>query len=165
MNIFQSHKSKFLSKILKPGLNVLDYGCGPGGYSIPTAIIVGKSGKVFAADIRSFRIQKVEKAAKKKKLNIETILIEKEKNDTGLEDCCIDVIFCFNMLHFVKDSNSNDLISEFHRVLKENSILYVYCQYLKEKELLSKVTSLNLFKLAEKVGKIHYFLKVEKNPK
>jgi len=30
---------------------VLDYGCGPGSYSIAAAEVVGDSGKVFAADI------------------------------------------------------------------------------------------------------------------
>ena len=39
---------------IKPGFHVLDYGCGPGGYIVPLAELVGKSGKIYALDILSF---------------------------------------------------------------------------------------------------------------
>ena len=42
---------------IKPGFHVLDYGCGPGGYIIPLAESVGKSGEIYALDIHPLAIQ------------------------------------------------------------------------------------------------------------
>jgi len=42
---------------IKPGFHVLDYGCGPGGYIIAAAELVGKSGKIYALDIHPLAIQ------------------------------------------------------------------------------------------------------------
>ena len=36
---------------IEPGYSVLDFGCGPGGFTIAAAKLVGTSGEVFAADI------------------------------------------------------------------------------------------------------------------
>ena len=60
---------------IKPGDSVLDYGCGPGSYTIAAAQMVGDSGKVYALDIHPFAVRQVQKKAAKKGLNnIETIL-------------------------------------------------------------------------------------------
>ena len=51
---FFSSPIKILEKIgIRSGWNVLDYGAGPGSYSIPAAQLVGPTGKVYAADIHT----------------------------------------------------------------------------------------------------------------
>jgi len=45
---------------VKPGFHVLDDGCGPGGYIIPLAKLVGESGMVYALDIHSLAVRKVQ---------------------------------------------------------------------------------------------------------
>jgi ubiquinone/menaquinone biosynthesis C-methylase UbiE len=45
---------------IKPGLRVLDYGCGPGGYVADAAERVGESGTVYALDIHPLAIQRVQ---------------------------------------------------------------------------------------------------------
>jgi ubiquinone/menaquinone biosynthesis C-methylase UbiE len=44
---------KILRKIdnIRNGSSVLDYGCGPGNFTIAAAELVGDKGKVYAADI------------------------------------------------------------------------------------------------------------------
>jgi len=60
---------------IKSGDIILDYGCGPGNFSIPAAQIVGDKGKVFAADMHPLSEQFVLKNARKANItNIETIL-------------------------------------------------------------------------------------------
>ena len=51
---------------IKPGFHVLDYGCGPGGYIIAAAELVGKSGKIYALDIHPPAIQTVQSIIFKK---------------------------------------------------------------------------------------------------
>jgi len=44
---------------LKPGQTVLEVGCGPGFFTIPTARIVGEKGMVYAVDINPLAIRRV----------------------------------------------------------------------------------------------------------
>ena len=56
---------KILNEIgIKPNLILLDYGCGPGSFSLAAAELVGKTGKVFALDIHPLALKKVKKNGK-----------------------------------------------------------------------------------------------------
>jgi ubiquinone/menaquinone biosynthesis C-methylase UbiE len=48
---------------LAPGARVLDYGCGPGSYSITAAELVGSDGSVLALDIYSGAVETVQRKA------------------------------------------------------------------------------------------------------
>ena len=43
------------------GVTVLDYGCGPGYYSIVAAEMVSETGKIYALDILPMAVEKVRK--------------------------------------------------------------------------------------------------------
>jgi len=140
---------------LKSGYMVLDYGCGPGSFSIGAAGIVGPSGKILAADIHPLAIEKVRKRAEKKGLtNIETILTD---CDTGLKDNSIDMIICFDVFHGILQQEK--ILKEFHRVLKPENQIALDDHHFNEEEILSKITVNGLFKLKEKKGKIYFFTK------
>ncbi|MCK5145001.1 MAG: class I SAM-dependent methyltransferase, partial [Candidatus Heimdallarchaeota archaeon] len=156
---FRSPKKKLEGINLQDGYIILDYGAGLGSHTLPTAEIVGESGKVYAADINPLSIQTIKKAAKNRGLgNIETILVD-VKNETGLEDNCVDIVFCFDMLGYVNRKNGarDRLIKEFHRVMKPKSLLYLNSYRITEKELISIVTGQNLFKFSKKLKKLLMF--------
>lgn len=140
---------------IKPGFHVLDYGCGPGGYIVPLAKLVGKSGKIYALDIHPLAIQRVQNIASKKKLtNVKTIYSDCK---TRLPDNSIDVVLLYDTFHDLSDPN--EVLEELHRVLKPNGILSFSDHHIKEDEILSQVTNSGLFRLSEK-GKFTYnFLK------
>lgn len=50
---------KILKSYVKTGMTVLDFGCGPGVFSIPIAKMVGPSGRVIAADLQPGMLEKV----------------------------------------------------------------------------------------------------------
>jgi len=51
-------RKKILGEVaIERGLQVLDYGCGPGGYSIAAAKIVGETGMVYALDIQPLAVR------------------------------------------------------------------------------------------------------------
>lgn len=148
-----------LNKIaIKSGDYILDYGCGPGSYTIAAAELVGLSGKIFAADINPFAIEKVKSKSEKKKLNnIKTIITDCK---TGLNENYLDKIICFDTLHDINDRKL--LLNEFHRILKPNAILVLDDHHLSEEEILNEIKNDNLFKLYEKKQGLYLFTKTEK---
>lgn len=155
-DIFKNPMNKVNVLKLKSGYMVLDYGCGPGSFSIGAAGVVGPSGKIYAADIHPLAIEKVRNRAKKKGLtNIETILTD---CDTGLKDNSIDMIICFDVFHNIL--HPEKILKEFHRVLKQDFQLALDDHHFNEEEILSKITANGLFKLKEKKEKIYFFTKV-----
>jgi len=50
---------KILEPYIKPGMTVLDLGCGPGFFTIEIARMLNCSGKVIAADIQNGMLDKV----------------------------------------------------------------------------------------------------------
>ncbi len=156
-DIFHSPLEKIRISNIKQGDIVLDYGCGSGSYTIIAAEEIGPGGKIIAADIHPMALIKVRKRAGKKGFtNIETIQTECA---TGLDDESIDVVICFDVIHDIP--NKNDILNEFHRVLKPKSTLSLDDHHLKEDEILDLITSEGLFELTEKIDKQYNFIKVE----
>jgi len=54
---------------LQPGMNALDFGCGPGRLTIPMAEKVGSQGRVTAVDIQAGMLQRVQEKAQLKKVD------------------------------------------------------------------------------------------------
>jgi ubiquinone/menaquinone biosynthesis C-methylase UbiE len=142
---------------IKPGFHVLDYGCGPGGYIIPLAGLVGKSGKVYALDIHPLAIQRVKDIASKKQLtNVETILSDCQ---TGLSDNSLDAVLLYDIFHHLSDPDV--VLKELHRVLKPDGILSFSDHHMKEKEIVAVVTNSGFFRLLRKGQRTYTFLKEE----
>ena len=139
---------------IKPGFQVLDYGCGPGGYIVPLAKLVGESGKVYALDIHPLAVQKVQDIASKKQLiNVETILSDCK---TGLPDKSLDAVLLYDVFHELSDPDG--VLQELHRVLKPDGILSFSDHHMKEKEMVAAVTNSGLFRLSRKGQRTYTFL-------
>ena len=142
---------------IKPGFQVLDYGCGPGGYIIPLAELVGKSGKIYALDIHPLAVQAVQRiASQKQPTNVETILSDCE---TGLPDNSMDVILLYDTFHALSDPNG--VLAELHRVLKPDGTLSFSDHHMREHEIVSKVTHRGLFRLSKRSKRTYSLLKKE----
>ncbi len=141
---------------IKEGNIVLDYGSGPGSYSIAAAEVVGNTGKVYAADIHPLAIEEVKKRANEKELkNIVTILTD---CDTKLEDNTIDVVLLLDIYHDLSDPES--ILEEIHRVLKKNGWLSVDDHHFKDDEIVGKIIDKGLFKFIERKDELFNFTKV-----
>jgi ubiquinone/menaquinone biosynthesis C-methylase UbiE len=140
---------------IKRGHHVLDYGCGPGSCALAAARIVGEEGKVFAADVPPLAIRQVEGTARKRRLsNVKGILTECQ---TGLPDECIDVALLYDVFHEL--SSPDDVLRELHRVLKPQSVLSFSDHHVTSEEIVSRVTSGNLFRLQARGKRTHTFLR------
>jgi ubiquinone/menaquinone biosynthesis C-methylase UbiE len=130
---------------IEPGFHVLDFGCGPGSYSICAGRLVGDGGKIYATDIHPLALKSVRKKAGKAGLkNVETVLTN---GKTGLSDGSVDVVMLYDVFHHLREPEA--LLKEFHRVLKPGGLLSFSDHHMKEADIVSSVTNSGLFKLLE----------------
>jgi ubiquinone/menaquinone biosynthesis C-methylase UbiE len=142
---------------IRKGWSVLDFGCGPGSYSIAAAKIVGASGKVYAVDLHPKALEMVErKAASAGLKNIETIFSELE---TGLAESSVDAVLLHGGLGQRKDVRS--LLRELHRVVKKKGSLHVRNSGFKEGRLEDIMVKDGLFHIKGSYMDILHFGKLE----
>lgn len=153
-DLFNDPLKKIKNAKVSKGYHILDYGCGPGAYTIAAAKLVGDSGKVYAADIHPLSAKKIN--AKALSMRLENVKPITTDCYTGLDDESIDTILCFDMFHMLKEPNN--VLKEFHRVIKPNSILSLDCHHLND--IQSRVEQSKYFKLVEKIDKTYNFKKV-----
>jgi ubiquinone/menaquinone biosynthesis C-methylase UbiE len=89
-DFFRPRKDVMKEVGIKEGFQVLDYGCGSGSYVKAVIELVGKSGKLYALDVRPIAIEMIKQIALRNHLtNVETVLTD---CNTGLPDNSIDVV-------------------------------------------------------------------------
>jgi ubiquinone/menaquinone biosynthesis C-methylase UbiE len=155
-DLFLPRKNILKELDIKPGFNILDYGCGPGSYTTVAAQLVGETGKVYALDIHPLAIQKVKNLAKRKGLtNIETI---QSDCATGLKDESIDIVFLYDVIHGLSELDA--VLKELYRVLKPSGILSSNDHHFEENEIISKITNAGLFRFLRKGKRTYNFSKV-----
>jgi ubiquinone/menaquinone biosynthesis C-methylase UbiE len=149
-------REKVLEEVeIKPGSAILDFGCGPGSYSLIVSKYVGESGKVYALDIHPLAGKRIQDIAGKKGLkNIETIFSDCA---TGLPDSSIDIILLYDIFHML--GNPDKVLKELYRVLKSNGKLSFSDHHMKENDIKIKVSSNGLFKLQKRGKRTYTFVK------
>jgi SAM-dependent methyltransferase len=95
-------------------VDVVDFGCGYGTFTIPAAKII--VGKIYAFDIEPEMIETVKRKAKKLNLvNVETVVRDFMSEGSGLKNASVDYVFLFNILHLEKPEL---LLNDSYRILK-----------------------------------------------
>jgi ubiquinone/menaquinone biosynthesis C-methylase UbiE len=114
---------------IRKGQTVLDFGCGSGTYTIPTAKIVGGKGIVYALDKDSKVLNKLIQRAKLTGLNhIEPMHTHGELS-IDLADNSVDVTLLFDVLHSYYFPSSDDrrrLLDEVRRISKAEALILIY---------------------------------------
>ena len=131
---------------LKEGMAVVDYGCGPGRYTLPIARLVGSKGKVFAVDIQPLAISTVRKKAARESLtNIEAILVD--SYNTGIQSSSIDLVLLVDTLHLIGDCDA--LFREIQRILKQDGVLFMDPGHMKMSRAREIVEGTGLFTITD----------------
>jgi ubiquinone/menaquinone biosynthesis C-methylase UbiE len=113
---------KVLKGRIKEGMVVLEFGCGPGFFTPEIARMVGKSGKVVAADLQEGMLQKVMTKIEKSGLEGRLVLHKCEENRIGFTGK-VDLVLAFDMMHEVADKKR--ILSEMKSLLKPDGRLYI----------------------------------------
>jgi ubiquinone/menaquinone biosynthesis C-methylase UbiE len=118
---------------IRAGHVVLDFGCGSGTYTIPAAKLVGNGGRVYALDINSNFLDRMEERAKQGGLTNIVRIDASGEGEIPLENGVIDVILLIDVLHLIE--NREALFNEAYRILKRGGLLSVYPMHVAEKEV------------------------------
>lgn len=94
--------AKILKGYVKEGMTVLDWGCGPGYFSIPMARMAGPDGKVIAADVQEGMLEVLRKNKEYEEVKSRLILHKCEASAIGLERE-FDLILVFYVFHEMPD--------------------------------------------------------------
>jgi SAM-dependent methyltransferase len=136
---------------VKSGQTVVDFGCGPGVFSLASASIVGHRGKVYALDVRPSALEHLRESASRQGLdNIETMLLDKSSVSIALENESVDVILLYDVLQEIQDKPG--LVKELHRILRPAGLLSVFPMHLGTDKFLNMINALSLFRLRERYG-------------
>ena len=139
------HAHEVLENVgVKKELVVLDYGCGPGTFAIPSAQIAGEEGRVYALDVRPRALERVGERANDGGLaNIETILADSSGLTIGLQDESVDVILLYDVIQDIDDRWG--LLQELHRVLKGDGFLSIFPMHIGTDRMLEIMNECGLF--------------------
>lgn len=141
---------------IKPGYKVLDFGCGPGGYSITASRITGDKGRVYALDIHPAAIERVRARAEKEKLD--NLKLIQSDGKTGLDRGSINVVLMYDVFHDLDDKAG--VLKELHRVLKPGGTLSFSDHHMGKEKILAELTGEGLFRLKEEGSKTYSFVKI-----
>lgn len=110
---------------IKPGMQVLEIGCGSGAFTIAAARVVGPTGKIYALDIQKDMLNKLNtKLAREDNRDIKNIeIIQKSAYELPFTDSLLDLVFMVTVLQEVPDKQR--ALLETRRVLKPGGILSV----------------------------------------
>lgn len=106
---------KIVSPYVKPGMMVIDVGCGMGLFSIAMARMVGDEGRVIAVDLQQKMLDVLQKRAEKVGVANRIRTHCCEPNRLGVEGP-VDFALAFAMVHEVPDQRR--LLGEIHGCLK-----------------------------------------------
>ena len=99
------------------GLRILDVGCGPG--NLPEYCNIPEGGSWVGMDLWEHQLRQAQEKGVYRHL-FQANLVE----GLPLKDSSFDLVICSEVLMYIP--NSSQMISEFHRVLKENGRVFIY---------------------------------------
>ena len=143
---------------VRRGMAVLDFGCGPGGFSVAAARMVGPEGRVYAVDIHPLALRSVERAAAAKGLgNLRAIPGDRLAD---VPAASIDIALLYDVVHDV--SQVPTVLAWIHRALKPKGVLSVRDHLLDGDAVTSCLTAKGLFRFVDRSGRTSRFERVEK---
>lgn len=93
---------KILHPYVKPGMTVLDFGCGPGFFTVDMAGMVGPHGRVIAADLQDGMLDKLKEKIRGTASEARITLHKCREDKIGLSEK-VDFVLAFYVVHEIPD--------------------------------------------------------------
>ena len=91
---------KILHPYVKEGMTAVDFGCGPGFFTVDMAHMVGESGRVIAVDLQEGMLQKLREKIQGTEHEERIMLHKCEEDNIGIAEQ-VDFILAFYVVHEV----------------------------------------------------------------
>jgi SAM-dependent methyltransferase len=116
---------KLVGDHVKPGMTIVDPGCGFGYVSVPLAKMVGPQGKVISVDIEPRALERVERRARRARVSDRIVTRVCTPKDLGLADFAgeVDLVSVVHTLHEFQDLP--DFLGQVATLLKPDGRLWV----------------------------------------
>jgi ubiquinone/menaquinone biosynthesis C-methylase UbiE len=124
------------------GKVVLDYGCGPGGFSVAAAKLVGPEGRVYAVDVAPIALRYVARGAAR--AGVGNVVVMGADACAGLEDASVDLVLLYDVLHDLTEPHRQ--LGEFHRLLRGGGVLSVSDHHIAGPALVDTITAAGRFR-------------------
>ncbi len=123
VDFFFSHIEKRVNRFgLRPGMTIVDYGCGPGRYTVFYSRIAGPQGKVYAVDVHPMAIGLVNRRIERFGLsNVVPVLANGYAS--GLPGGIADVVTAIDIFFGVQDQKA--FLAELRRIVKPDGRLVI----------------------------------------
>jgi ubiquinone/menaquinone biosynthesis C-methylase UbiE len=140
----------FLGKIgIKKGYTILDFGCGRGHYTVPVSKLVGNIGVVYALDNNKSVLNELKKTMEGK--DIRNVKLISSIKDPSLEDNSVDIVLCYDVLHYMNLSSRKNVYNGIRRVLKNNALFSVYPKHCKGNFPLRELVNVSVGEIIKEV--------------
>jgi ubiquinone/menaquinone biosynthesis C-methylase UbiE len=122
---FLENPKRILGPHVRPGMKVVEPGCGMGFFSLPLARMVGPKGRVICVDLQKPMIKRLLRRAQKAGLADRVEALVCSAGNLGLERWCgtIDLVTAIHVIHEVPDAPA--FLSQVHEVLRPSARLLV----------------------------------------
>jgi ubiquinone/menaquinone biosynthesis C-methylase UbiE len=137
--------AKILAPFITEGMTVLDFGCGPGYFTIDMAKMVGKSGRVIAADLQEEMLQILKEKIQATEFEERITLHKSEANKIRLTGK-LDFVLAFYVIHELP--SSEDFFKEIVSFLKPGGKVLI----VEPPFHVSKTAFMKMIKKAEDAG-------------
>jgi ubiquinone/menaquinone biosynthesis C-methylase UbiE len=107
---------------IREGMTVVDYGCGPGRYTVRFAQLVGPAGKVYAVDVQELAVDAARRRAERLGLSNVAPVLARGYN-CRLPDGVADMGCALDMFFMVREPSV--FLRELRRVAKPEGVLVI----------------------------------------
>ena len=108
-----------------PGDTVVDYGCGPGYFTLAAARLVGPAGTVYAVDLEPRMVELVRRRAAEAGLANVTA-VASDGTRAALPDGIADYVVCVQIMHYADGRDRQVAVArDLHRLLRSDGRVLV----------------------------------------
>ena len=122
---------------IRPGNLVLDFGCGKGSYTVPTAGLVGNRGKVYAVDRSSYCLAELTREASSRALgNVVPIRsIDELKAILGTKS--LNVVLLYDVIHsyYFTGLQRKELLRTLAAMITQGGIVSIFPRHMSSPEI------------------------------
>jgi len=145
-HVYPHVKTRTESFGIKPGQTVVDYGCGPGRYTVEMAQLVGAAGKAIAVDLVELALEETQRKLEAGGYQNYDLKLA-HGYDSGIVDEVADIVFAIDMFHHISDTNT--FLREVYRIMKSDGLLILSGGHLLRKTVKAKIAMSEIWDIAE----------------